>query len=67
MSQDQDKKQSNEYKKHPVINLSDSINRSMVGDLKSLTNGGCLTNIITLVVVIVIIGGGLLILSQCSR
>lgn len=64
---DRDKKQSEEYKKHPMNNLSDSINRSMVGDLKSLTKGGCLTNVITLVIIIIIIGGGLLILSQCSR
>lgn len=67
MNQDsQEKKQSGDYKKHPTINLSDSINRSLVGDLRAVTKGGCLTKIITLVIII-IIGGGLLILSQCSR
>ncbi|MCI1859783.1 MAG: DUF6366 family protein [Sporolactobacillus sp.] len=65
-SYDRDKKQSEEYKKHPINNLSDSINRTWTGDLNSLTDGGCLTNIIILVVII-IVGGGLLILSQCTR
>ncbi|MFJ7977936.1 DUF6366 family protein [Peribacillus sp. NPDC096379] len=59
---DQDKKQIEEHKKNPMGNFSDSINRSMVGDLGALTKGGCLTKIITVVIII----GGLLILSRCS-
>ncbi|MFJ7978673.1 DUF6366 family protein (plasmid) [Peribacillus sp. JNUCC 23] len=59
---DQDKKQIEEHKKNPMGNFSDSINRSMIGDLGALTKGGCLTRVITLVIII----GGLLILSQCS-
>ncbi len=59
---DQDKKQIEEHKKNPMGNFSNSINRSMIGDLGALTKGGCLTRVITLVIII----GGLLILSQCS-
>ncbi|MFJ7977856.1 hypothetical protein ACIQZI_19600 [Peribacillus sp. NPDC096379] len=59
---DQDKKQIEEHKKNPMGNFSDSINRSMIGDLGALTKGGCLIRVITLVIII----GGLLILSQCS-
>lgn len=58
-----DKKQIDEWKRNPLINLADSVNRSMVGDWSALANGGCLFAIITLVI---IIGGGLLLLSRCS-
>ncbi|MGP7819735.1 DUF6366 family protein [Niallia sp. 01092] len=65
MNQDnQDKKQIKEYQKNPMSNFSDSINHSMVSNLKGLTKGGCLTKIITLIIIII---GGLLILSQCSH
>lgn len=59
----QDKEQIEEYKKNPSINLADSINHSMVGNLGYLARGGCLTKIIT----IVTIAGGFLILSRCSN
>jgi hypothetical protein len=61
---DQEKKQIKEYEKNPMSNLSDSVNRSMIGDLRALTKGGCLTKMITLIIIIV---GGLLILSRCSH
>ena len=58
----QEKRKLDEYKKNPIINLSDSINRSKIGDLGELTKGGCLTRIISTVIII----GILLMISQCS-
>ncbi|TEB04075.1 hypothetical protein Psch_04204 [Pelotomaculum schinkii] len=58
----QDKRQIEEYKKHPMINFADSINRSMIGDLGALSKGGCLTKVIITVIII----GVLFILSRCS-
>lgn len=52
-----------EYKKNPMINFADSINRSTIGDLGELTKGGCLTRIITAVIII----GILFFLFQCSH
>lgn len=52
-----------EWKRNPMINLADSINRSMVGDPSALAKGGCLTNIITIVIIVI----GLFILSKCSN
>lgn len=45
-------RQIDEYKKHPMINLADSINRSTIWNLGELTKGSCLTRIITTVVII---------------
>ncbi|HBC94772.1 MAG TPA: hypothetical protein DCZ10_18210 [Pelotomaculum sp.] len=42
----QGKRQIEEYKKRPMINFADSINRSMIGDLGALSKGGCLTKVI---------------------
>lgn len=42
----EDKRQIEEYEKHPMINLADSINRYRFGDLVWLTKLGCLTKII---------------------
>ncbi|WP_028991118.1 DUF6366 family protein [Thermacetogenium phaeum] len=58
---EQDRRQIEEYKKNPMINLADSINRSMVGDLAGLTKGGCLTRIITTAIILII--GTLLLLT----
>lgn len=57
--EDYEKKQMEEYKKKPFINLADSMNRATMGDLGALTRGGCLIRILT---VVVIIGGLLLFL-----
>ncbi|MDD4172237.1 MAG: DUF6366 family protein [Syntrophomonas sp.] len=57
------KRKIEEYKKNPMINFADSINRSMIGDLGELTKGGCLTKIITAVIII----GILLFLFRCSH
>ncbi|NWL88677.1 hypothetical protein DMN77_13980 [Paenibacillus sp. 79R4] len=46
-----------DYKKSPTINMADSINRSVSGDLEALTRGSFLTRILTTLVVI----GGLLV------
>jgi hypothetical protein len=59
----QDKRKTEEYKKHPMTNFADSINRSMIGDLGELTKGGCLTKIITSVTII----GILFLLFRCSH
>lgn len=59
----QSKRKIEEYKKHPMINFADSINRSMIGDLGELTKGGCLTKIITAVIII----GVLFFLFRCSN
>lgn len=50
--EEQDRRKIEEYKKHPMSNFSDSINRSMFGDISQLTKGSCLTRIITAVVII---------------
>ena len=48
--------------KNPLPHFSDSINRSMVGDLTALTKGGCMEKILLIVIVLI----GFLILSKCS-
>ena len=60
---EQDKKQIEENKKNPTGNLGESINRSIGGDLGALSQGGCLTKIITVFIII----GGILILSRCTK
>ncbi|MCB2340201.1 DUF6366 family protein [Clostridium estertheticum] len=51
----EDKRKIEEYKKNPIFNVADSMNRKMVGDLSQLTKGGCLTRIITSVIIIIIV------------
>ncbi|MPQ31168.1 hypothetical protein E4V42_06915 [Clostridium estertheticum] len=51
----EDKRKIEEYKKNPLSNVADSMNRKMVGDLSQLTKGGCLTRIITSVIIIIIV------------
>ncbi|HHW28669.1 MAG TPA: hypothetical protein GXX21_03800 [Syntrophomonadaceae bacterium] len=41
-----------DYKKHPMINLADSINRSTIGDLNQLTKGSYLARILTMLIII---------------
>ncbi|AOT72211.1 DUF6366 family protein [Geosporobacter ferrireducens] len=41
-----------EYKKKPMINFADSINRSKIGDLNNLTKQGWLSTIITIAIFI---------------
>ncbi|MBX4260404.1 hypothetical protein KTC96_22640 (plasmid) [Clostridium estertheticum] len=48
----EDKCKREEYKKNPMINVADSLNRSTIGDLSQLTKGGCVTRIITTVIII---------------
>ena len=57
-----DRQKIEEYKNHPMSNFSDSINRSMMGDLGQLSKGGCLTRIITTVIII----GALLLIAHYS-
>lgn len=49
----QDKRKYNEYRKNPMANFADAINRSIIGDLGTLTQSGCLGRIITTAIIIV--------------
>ncbi len=48
----EDQRKIKEYKKHPLTNFADSINRSMIGEPGELTRGGCLARITTTVIII---------------
>ncbi len=48
----EDKRKMEEYKKNPMINFADSINRSTIGDPRELTRGNRLTRVITTVIII---------------
>ncbi len=48
-----DKRQTKEYEKHPMTNFSDSINRSMIGDLGAREKGGCFITVIIILIMIV--------------
>ncbi len=52
---EQDKRQIEDYRKHPMINLADSINRSMIGDLRALTKGGYLTKVIISIIIAILL------------
>ncbi len=58
----QDKRKIEEYKNKPMINFTDSINRSTIPDLGELTKGSRRTKIITTVLII----GIMLFLLWCS-
>jgi hypothetical protein len=45
----------NEYEKHPFINFSDSINRSMIGDLNNLIKGNLITRVIVVIIIAVVL------------
>ncbi|WP_228101487.1 hypothetical protein [Paenibacillus donghaensis] len=49
---EQEKKQMEEYKKKPLINMADSMNRSVIGDMGGLTKGGCLVRVLTMVIIV---------------
>jgi hypothetical protein len=51
----EDKRKMEEYKKNPMANFADSVNRSQFGDLSQLTKGNLRTRIITSVITIVIL------------
>lgn len=48
----EDKRKMEEYRKNPMANFADSVNRSLIGDLPQLTKGSLLTRIIVSVIVI---------------
>lgn len=48
----EDKRKMEEYKKNPMANFADSVNRSKIGDLSQLTKGSFFTRIITSAIVI---------------
>ena len=49
---EQDRRDREEYKKHPMSNFSDAINRSTVGDIRQLAKGSCISKGITAAVII---------------
>ncbi len=49
-----DKERIKEWKRNPMINLSDSVNRSMMGDPGAFLKNGCLTNLIGLIIIAII-------------
>lgn len=51
----EDKRKIEEYKKNPMANLADSVNRSKIGDLRELTKEYWLTKIIITVIIIAIL------------
>mgnify|MGYP000938172216 CR=1 FL=1 len=51
----QDRLKIEEYKKNPMINFADSINRSMIGNPGELTKGSGLTRIISTIIIIVLL------------
>ncbi len=51
----EDKCHLEDYRKNPLINFSDSINRSQIGDLRQLTRGGWRHQIITTTVIVIAI------------
>lgn len=61
MKDEREKLQEKEWKRNPMSNFADSVNRSMVGDPSALVRGGCITKIITLVIIVI----GLIILTRC--
>lgn len=60
---DRDQNGKDRPKRNPMIDFSDAVNRSMVGDPSALAKGSCLTKILNLVVIIVLI----LVFAQCSK
>ncbi|ACL22003.1 DUF6366 family protein [Desulfitobacterium hafniense] len=50
-----EKRKREEYEKKPMINFADSVNRAQFGDLRGLTQGGCLNQIFTTVIIIVVL------------
>lgn len=62
MNDHENSTQRHNREKNPFPHLSDSINRSMGGDLTALTKGGCMEKIIYIVIIII----GFLFLSKCS-
>lgn len=62
MNDHENSSQRHNKEKNPFPHLSDSINRSMVGDLGSLTQGGCMEKIFLIIIVVIVF----FILSKCS-
>lgn len=61
---DRDRNGQNHHpKRNPMIDFSDAVNRSMVGDPSALAKGSCLTKILNLGMIIVLI----LVIAQCSN
>ena len=55
--------QDHQPKRNPMIDFSDAVNRSMVGDPGVLAKGSCLTKILNLVLIILLLLG----IAQCSK
>lgn len=55
MDDKEDKRKTDQYKKNQMINFSDSINHSIIGDLNNLIKGNLITRIIITVIIIAIL------------
>ena len=55
IKKDQDERKIEEQKKHPMINLADSVNHSRIVGLSSLAEGNLLTRIMTVITIIIIL------------
>ncbi|UYZ13972.1 hypothetical protein A6764_03045 [Brevibacillus sp. WF146] len=51
---DRDQQEKDEYRKHPFTNLKDSIDRTQMGDLHSLSKLGCWPTVVIIVVGIIL-------------
>lgn len=51
----QEKYQNEEYKKNPMINFSDSLNRSIIGDLGAITSLGKKFRIIMVIIAVIVL------------
>lgn len=52
---EQEKRQNEEYKKNPMINFSDSLNKSVTGDLGAITKLGKTFRIIMVIIAVVVL------------
>ena len=55
IKKEQEKHKSEGQKKHPMIDLADSVNRSTIGGLSNLAEGNLLTRIMTVITIVIIL------------
>ena len=55
IKKEQEERKTEEQKKHPMINLADSVNHSTIGGLSNLTEGSLLTRIMTVITIVILL------------
>ena len=55
IKKEEEKRKIEEQRKHPMIDLADSVNRSTIGGLSNLAEGNLLTRIMTVVIIVIIL------------